>query len=143
MNTRADLALTLIEAPRFPSMAWKHFAIGQAEVAAHGLNDSYLHSCIAQSQSLLTRIAGNVSQAVASLGDLNSDRLSSSTDKRLHSAKGQTAIRYSLNCAQVEDISGARTLLEKWRPLNDSSLIEQVVYFPQRHDTWEAFTVPR
>lgn len=128
-STRADLVLTLIEASRFPNMVWKPFAIGQAEVAARDLEDSYLHFCIAQSQSRLGQIAGNMGQAVSSLGDLSQGRLSSTVDKRMHSAIGQATIQYSLNCVQAEDIPGAKRSLENWSPLNQPSPMEEVVLF--------------
>ncbi|KAH8751628.1 hypothetical protein F5883DRAFT_208034 [Diaporthe sp. PMI_573] len=38
-NTRADIALTLLESARFPTMSWKRFAGYQAEVAARGIQD--------------------------------------------------------------------------------------------------------
>ena len=44
--TRTDFMLTLIEAFRFPDMAWKYFAIGQAELAAGRLKDTHLRLCI-------------------------------------------------------------------------------------------------
>ncbi|KND92895.1 hypothetical protein TOPH_02403 [Tolypocladium ophioglossoides CBS 100239] len=100
ISTRADLALTLIEASRFPDMAWKRFAVGQAELSVLGLQDWYLRSCIAQSRCLLSRIAGSLDQAASSLGDLTSD------------------------------LSAAKKLLEDWSPLNQSpSSMEEVVLF--------------
>lgn len=85
-------------------MVWKRFAVDKAELAARGLEDWYLHSCIAQAQCLLSRIAGNMDQAASSLGNLSQGRLSGSVDKRMHSAVGQAAIQHSLNCIQVEDL---------------------------------------
>lgn len=94
---RADLVLTLTEATRFPNMAWKRFTIDQAEAAAHGLNDRYLHSSIAQFRCLLSRISGNIKQAIANLDNLNSDRSPDTEDKRMHSVIGQVTIQCSLN----------------------------------------------
>ncbi|RDA90092.1 hypothetical protein CP533_2944 [Ophiocordyceps camponoti-saundersi (nom. inval.)] len=127
-STRADLVLTLIEASRFSNMIWKRFAVGQAEVFVRGLQDWYLNSCIAQSHSLLSRIAGNMHQAANSLDDLTSARLSSIMDKRMHSAIGQAIIQRSLNCIQAEELSTATKLMEEWSPLDrNSSPMEETV----------------
>ncbi|KAK0628691.1 hypothetical protein B0T17DRAFT_588740 [Bombardia bombarda] len=104
---RADLVLTLIEASRFPNMAWKRFAVGRAEVAARGLEDWYLHSCIA-----------------------HQGKLPSTTDKRMRWTIGQITIQRSLNCIQVEDLSAAKELLESWSPFDQSTPpMEEVMLF--------------
>jgi hypothetical protein len=108
---------------------WKRFTLGQAEAAAHGLKDSYIHCCIAQLQSLLQRIGGNMEQAVGSLGEFRQSRLPSRADKKMHSAIGQATIQEAFNCMQVEDISGAKSSLAGWRPLNQPSPMEEVVLF--------------
>jgi hypothetical protein len=111
-------------------MTWKRFAVGQAEVTACGLEDRCLHSCLAVSQCLLSRIAGNMDQAVSSVGDLGKSRLSRNRDKRTHSAIGQATIQRSLNCIQVEDLPTAKKLLEDWSPLDPNpSSMENVVLF--------------
>ncbi|KAF2005721.1 hypothetical protein P154DRAFT_542650 [Amniculicola lignicola CBS 123094] len=107
----------------------KRFTISQAEVAARNIPDPYLHSCITQSQSLLGRIAGNIEQAASCLGNLSQGTLSSTMDKRMHSAIGQATIQRSLNCIQIKDITSAKRSLEKWSPLNQPSLIEEAVLF--------------
>jgi len=131
--TRADLALTVTEASRFPDMAWKRFAVSQAEAATRDMDDQYLSSCIANSQCLVSRIGGDMHRAVSSLGSLgapNQGRLLNTMDKRMHSTFGQTLIQQSLNCLQVEDLPGARRLLDSWGPLNsDLSPVEEVVLF--------------
>ncbi|KAI5455731.1 hypothetical protein BGZ63DRAFT_368306 [Mariannaea sp. PMI_226] len=129
-STRADLVLTLVEASRFPNMAWKRFAVDQAEIAARDLEDWYIHSSVAQSRCFLSRISGNMDQAVNSLGDLSQGRISTTIDKRMHSAVGQATIQRSLNCIQVEDLSTAKRLLEDWSSLGqDPSSLERVVIF--------------
>lgn len=111
-------------------MEWKRFAVGQAEVAAGGLEDWYLHSCIAQSHGLLSRITGDIDQAVNSVSDLGRGRLSTTMDKRMHAAIGQATIQQTLNCIQVEDLTAAKRLLEDWSPLDQScSAMEEVVLF--------------
>jgi tetratricopeptide (TPR) repeat protein len=110
-------------------MAWKRFAIGQAEVIARDLDEPYLHTRITESKSLLARIAGNASQAVAESSNTSGGELLNFVDKRTHSAMGLATIQHSLNCAQVEDIPGARKALEQWRTVNGSCSMEQVVQF--------------
>ncbi|KAJ4316487.1 hypothetical protein N0V84_007843 [Fusarium piperis] len=111
-------------------MAWKRFAVGQAEIVSRGLEDSYLHYSIAQSQSHLSRIAGNTDHAASSISHPVQGHVEGATDKRTHSAIGQATIQRSLNCIQVEDFSTAREFLERWSPLDqDPSLIEQVIVF--------------
>ncbi|RSL49133.1 hypothetical protein CEP53_009263 [Fusarium sp. AF-6] len=127
-STRIDLVLTLVEASRFPNMAWKRFAISQAEIASCGLAHPYLDCRIAQSQSLLSRIAGDMDHATSTLN--SPVQAGVKVDKRMHSALGQATIQRSLNCIQVEDLSTAKELLDQWTPLGqEPSLIEQVTVF--------------
>ncbi|KAF4332252.1 hypothetical protein FBEOM_13952 [Fusarium beomiforme] len=127
LNTRADLVLTLIEASRFPDMAWKKFAVGQAKVTSRALEDRYTEVCIAQAQSLVHRIAGDVDRAVNSI---NLVQVRTSMDRRIHSAIGFLAVQSSLNCIQVEDLSTAEELLKDWKFLDEHpSLLERVVMF--------------
>lgn len=62
-------------------------------------------------------------------GAPNQSRLRSSADKRTHSASGLAAIQHSLNCLQVEDLSGAKKHLNDWNPLSHPSPMEEVVLF--------------
>ncbi|KAH6973893.1 hypothetical protein BKA56DRAFT_108563 [Ilyonectria sp. MPI-CAGE-AT-0026] len=129
-STRADLGLTLIEASRFPNMTGKRFAVSQAEIASRDLEDQYLHCCIAQSRSLLSRIAGNMDHANSSIEDLVQGRVVSLMDTRMHSAIGLATIQRSLNCIQVEDLSTSKRVLESWSPLGQNlSSHEKVVSF--------------
>ncbi|KAG5743179.1 hypothetical protein H9Q70_014112 [Fusarium xylarioides] len=129
-GVRADLVLTLLEASRFPNMAWKCFVVDQAEHTALGLEDQYIHSLIAQTRCLLNRISGTMNQASNSLDDIGEDTASMTIDIRMHSAAGQASIQRSLNCIQVEDLSTAKRILEDWSPLHRiPSSIERVVEF--------------
>ncbi|KAF5658480.1 hypothetical protein FCIRC_12885 [Fusarium circinatum] len=129
-GVRTDLALTLLEASRFPNMAWKRFMVDQAEHAALGLEDQYIHSLIAQSRCLLDRISGTMNQTSSCLDDTGRDTASMTMDIRMHSAAGQAAIQRSLNCIQTEDLSTAKRLLEDWRPLHSiPSSLERIVEF--------------
>ncbi|GKU08176.1 unnamed protein product [Fusarium langsethiae] len=103
-SSRADLALSLIEASRFPNMTWKKFALDQAKVALDAVEDSASSLDLVQGGTLM--------------------------DRRMHSAIGYSAIQKSLNCIQVEDLSTAEALLEDWKPSDEHpSLLEQTVMF--------------
>ncbi|PNP78863.1 hypothetical protein FNYG_07728 [Fusarium nygamai] len=129
-GARADLVLTLLEASRFPNMAWKCFIVDQAEQATIGLEDQYINSLIAQSRCLLKRISGTMDQTSNCLGDISQDTTSMPVDNRMHSAAGQASIQRSLNCIQTEDLSTAKRLLEDWSPLHRiPSSLERVVEF--------------
>ncbi len=116
-------------------MAWKRFAVGQAEAAARGIQDYYLRSGIAQSQCLLSRIAGDMDRAALVLRNLNEEVGSTdlgprTADLRLHAASGQEILQKALNRVQVEEISAARGSLEGWSQLGpDPSQMEQAVVF--------------
>ncbi|RMZ78661.1 hypothetical protein DV738_g3784, partial [Chaetothyriales sp. CBS 135597] len=128
-SVRIDLALTLVEASRFPTVIWKRFAILQAEAIARGLDEPYLHARLAESQCLLARVTGNMDQATSSLEYVSMDGTLSTVDKRIHSAAGHIAIQHALNRIQVEDVSGAKGLLADWDCLGQPSPIEEVVLF--------------
>ncbi|KAF5619782.1 hypothetical protein F52700_11610 [Fusarium sp. NRRL 52700] len=117
-SVRPDLVLTLLEASRFPNMASKCFIMDQAEHAALGLEDQYIHSLIAQSRCLLNRILGTPNQTSNCLEDIGQDTTSMTIDNRTHCAAGQASIQRSLNCIQTEDLSTAKRLLEDWSPLH-------------------------
>lgn len=129
-STRVDVAFALIEASRFPTMAWKRFAIDQAEFASRGLDDPYLRRSIAQSRAILSRISNNLDDAVTSIKGFVEDRAMTAVDVRMHSATGLVIIQCALNHIQAEDLSTAAGLLQAWHPLgkNPSSL-ERVVVF--------------
>ncbi|CVL11857.1 hypothetical protein FPRO06_07906 [Fusarium proliferatum] len=130
VGVRADLVLTLLEASRFPNMAWKRFMVEQAELAAHGLEDHYIHYLIAQSRCLLDRISGTTDQTRSCLDDIGQDTTSMTIDNRMHSVAGQASIQRSLNCIQTEDLSTAKRVLEDWSPLHRiPSSLERVVEF--------------
>jgi hypothetical protein len=83
-GTRIDFALTLIEASRFLTMKWKQFTVHQAEILAHGLNDPNFESRLAQSRSILDRLAGNMEKATTRL-DLPGQDSTSSAAQRIFS----------------------------------------------------------
>jgi len=135
VESRADLALSLLEASRFPGMAWKRFVVDQAEVAARGIQDRYLRSAISQSRCLLSRIAGDIDRAALVLRNPDQDvgpnnMGAQPVDSRQYAASGQEILQQALNCVQVEEISAARGLLEGWSQLGHApSQIEQAVLF--------------
>ncbi|KAF5019077.1 hypothetical protein F66182_8917 [Fusarium sp. NRRL 66182] len=125
-----DFMLTLIEASRFPGMAWKYFAVGQAELAAGRLKNTHLRLCIGQSKALLGRLSGNMDEATSSLQDLLSNDPAASINKRIHSELGVAVIQSSLNSIQIADLVTAQKLLEDWSPLDDDpSPLEEILCF--------------
>lgn len=134
-GTRADLALTLLEAARFPTLAWKRFAISQAAAVLRGLNSDqseHLHLIIrlSSAQSLLHRLEGDHGAAVSTIDTFIDQQPPNNRNKRTNAALGHLALQRALNCAQVDDLPQAEQFLEEWRPLRDEpSLMEQVVQF--------------
>ncbi|KAI0572219.1 hypothetical protein Alg130_10587 [Pyrenophora tritici-repentis] len=126
-NVRADLALTLLEASRFPTMRWKRFAVGQSEAVAHGLDHPYLRLCVARSRCVLARLDGKMEQAVSSLQHRDHDKSKYPNDKRLHSAVGHIHIQQALNYIQTEAMSAAQAVLEQWSPIGQSSSMENIL----------------
>ncbi|KAF4448910.1 hypothetical protein F53441_7734 [Fusarium austroafricanum] len=128
--TRTDFMLTLIEAFRFPDMAWKYFAIGQAELAAGRLKDTHLRLCIGQTKAVLGRLSGNMDEATGSLHDFISSDPAAVVNKRIRCEVGVAIIQRSLNAIQVADLFTAQKLLEGWNPLGDDpSPLEEVLNF--------------
>ncbi|CAG7555081.1 unnamed protein product [Fusarium equiseti] len=128
--TRTDFMLTLIEAFRFPNMAWKYFAIGQAELAAGRLKDTHLRLCIGQTKAVLGRLSGNMDEAVSSLQDLVLNDPATVMSKRIRCEVGVAIIQRSLNCIQIADLSTAQKLLEDWNPHDaDPSPLEKILSF--------------
>ncbi|KAH7236328.1 hypothetical protein BKA59DRAFT_308141 [Fusarium tricinctum] len=128
--TRTDFMLTLIEAFRFPDMAWKYFAIGQAELAAGRLKDTHLRLCIGQTKAVLGRLSGNMDEATSSLQDFVSSDPAAAVNKRVRCEVGVAIIQRALNCIQVADLSTAQSLLDDWNPLGDDpSHLEKVLSF--------------
>ncbi|KAF5267317.1 hypothetical protein FOXYS1_1820 [Fusarium oxysporum] len=125
-----DFMLTLIEAFRFPDMAWKYFAIGQAELAAGRLKDTHLRLCIGQTKAVLGRLSGNMDEATESLQDFIINDPAAAVNKRISCEVGVAIIQRSLNSIQVADLSTAQKLLEDWNPLGDEpSPLEEILSF--------------
>ncbi|KAF4991779.1 hypothetical protein FGRMN_7619 [Fusarium graminum] len=128
--TRTDFMLTLIEAFRFPDMAWKYFTIGQAELAAGRLKDTHLRLCIGQTKAVLGRLSGNMDEATSSLQDIISKNPAAATNKRIRCEVGVAITQQALNCIQVADLSTAQRLLEDWNPLGEDPVpLEKVLSF--------------
>ncbi|KPM35473.1 hypothetical protein AK830_g11102 [Neonectria ditissima] len=128
--TRTDLALTLVEACRFPTMKWKEFAIAYAKTVAQGINDEHVRCRISQSKCLLYRLGGDMDQALGSLRECAEAGLSNDEGKRLHSVHGLTAVQSALNSIQKEELATAEESLEAWTPLSQiASPMEEVVLF--------------
>ena len=130
VNIRTDLALSLVEASRFPGMQWKRFIVDQAEAAARGLDNWYLNSRVACSRSLLSRISQNDTGGTALLASEQNHSLGS-VDQREHAQLGFEKIESSLNAIQKEDLSKAKSVLQSWTAYDQQCLssLEEVVLF--------------
>lgn len=133
--TQADFILTLLEAARFPSLAWKRFAIPQAAAAMRGVNSSqaehwYLSLRLGAAQSLLQRVKGHHEAAVSTIDALIHQQPPNAQDRRSNAAMGHLTLQRALNCIQVDNLPQAEQALEEWRPLGEEpSPMEQVVRF--------------
>lgn len=128
-TTRADLVLTLLEAARLSQMKWKRFVLLVVKLAINDFDDHYLRCRLAEIESIVYRINGDIHHATSCL-KLSHDNIGSTKDSRMHAAIGRNLIQNSLNCIQVEDLLTARKILEDWRPLSqNASLMETAVVF--------------
>ncbi|KAL2291377.1 hypothetical protein FJTKL_13972 [Diaporthe vaccinii] len=134
-GTQADLALTLLEATRFPTMAWKRFAVSQAAAGMRGISSSRAeHLCLtmrlSSAQSLLHRLQGDHAAAVSTIDTLIHQQPPNPQSRRTNAAMGHLTLQRALNCVQVDDLPRAEQLLEEWHALGDEpSLMEKVVQF--------------
>ncbi|KAL2276404.1 hypothetical protein FJTKL_00918 [Diaporthe vaccinii] len=130
-STLADLALTLLEAARFPSISWKRLAANQAKVALSGSRDWHLSTCLARVQSVLYRLDGKQEEAVQVLHLSRDQEWMIEKNEKTNAATGHLAIQRTLNHIQVEELTQAEACLDKWVPLDHykPSRIEQVVQF--------------
>ena len=111
-------------------MEWKRFTVSQAGLVMLGLEDRYLRARVAQAECLLWRLTGDMDRAAGALESLSQDGPSDSTDRRMHSAIGLTAVQRALNGIQVEDMSTAEKSLVDWTPLGmKASPMEESVLF--------------
>lgn len=136
--TKTDLALTLVEATRFPGMSWKRTALAQAEAAmpAGDASPSLLQTSIAQNRCVLSRIKGDLREAANSLDSAvfaTTAARSQGTisEMQAHAAAGQTLVQRALNDIQVECLNTAEQNLNAWSPLEPQhpSPLEQTVLF--------------
>ncbi|WDK18144.1 LipA and NB-ARC domain-containing protein [Colletotrichum graminicola] len=128
MSDRVDIVLTLIKASQFPGMEWKRLAVSQAKATMCGLQDQYVHSCIAQRESLLQRLAGYVKPAT-SVRELRQGHTNSAVSKRMHAAIGFTDYQRALDLFQNEDLSSAMDTLKEWRLTKPASSTKEAVLF--------------
>ncbi|KAK8076088.1 hypothetical protein PG994_003360 [Apiospora phragmitis] len=125
---KVDLALTLVEASRFPTMQWKRFVLAQLEVAADSLQEQHVQYSIAASQCLVSRLDGQMDQGASIIEHISQVSSPGATDERLHSTLGQIMIQRVLNCIQAEDFSAVSLLLANWQPLGQKpSPMESIV----------------
>ncbi|OAA55879.1 Tetratricopeptide-like helical [Niveomyces insectorum RCEF 264] len=135
-ETRVDLALTLVEAARFPGMGWKRYVVAQAEAVADTMPTSrYLDMCIAQIRCVLAQISGDLGEAMRGVeaAVANNAGEQASVDTRLHAATGYALIQKALTYIQEERLDKAEECLENWHSKDPErpSALESVVLFRQ------------
>ncbi|KAK2741014.1 LipA and NB-ARC domain-containing protein [Colletotrichum kahawae] len=116
------------DASRFSGMQWKRLAVSQAKATMFNLQDQYADSCIAQRESLLQRLDGNVKPAT-SVSEYRQDLTYGAIDKRMYAAIGSTVHQRALDLFQNEELSSAMAALKEWQPTKPTSLAEEVVLF--------------
>ena len=96
----------------------------------HGLDDCYVHACIAQRECLLHRTGGNLTKAVQTIHDISENRSQCQLDvnPRIHILAGGTAIQRALNFFQNEELAASMQALDTWQPIHNTPA-EQVVAF--------------
>ena len=130
-SMKHDLALTLLEASRFPRRRWRLLAVTCAKEVTHTTDDLYIKSCIAQRESLFHRLAGSQEEAVqAMIDDFSGDRSRHQLEAqpRLHAAAGGAAIQRAMNFVQDEKLAAAMQALDSWQPLRCTPAEETVVF---------------
>ncbi|KAH8698467.1 hypothetical protein BGW36DRAFT_376153 [Talaromyces proteolyticus] len=126
---KTDIALSIIEASRFPGMEWKQFAISQSKEILSSVQDNYVQSCIAQRESVLHRITSSTDQLFRPLENSQHETVPGHVSKKLHSGSGHGAIQRALDHIQVEELTNAAEVLAAWEPISPPSSMEIVVLF--------------
>lgn len=129
---RTDVALCLVEASRFPPLAWKSFSIAWARKVMGSLRNSYVNSSIQQREVVIKRLAGQSSEAHVSINRILYSHTYITKEGRLHASFGHAMIENALNHLQDADLSAATRILAQWAPLLEPpSSAELAVLFRQ------------
>ncbi|KAI3320953.1 hypothetical protein HD806DRAFT_504076 [Xylariaceae sp. AK1471] len=127
-STRVDLALTLLEACRYPGMSWKRDIVDHARAIACDLQDRYLHYRIAEIECTLYRITGQMNRAFDIIQTVYLNHSADLVNKKAHSAAGKISIQCALNHIQIEDLAQAEQALDQWNPsVYGTSTLETVI----------------
>lgn len=127
---KKDVVLCIAEAFRFPGIEWKRFTIGHTKEIIRHMNDDYVQSCIAQRESLLSRVTNEVDHAFHVLEDALASQIPNHGDKKHHASFGYTAIQRALNHIQLEQLAEAKEAIHLWEPTSKSpTAMEHVVLF--------------
>ena len=124
-----DIALTLLEASRFPGKRWKLLAVACAKEVTQGIDDAYIKICIAQRDSLLLRIAGSQQDAVRVIDNLLTEpnqQPESEMEPIMHAAVGNASVQRAMNFFQTEQLADAIKALDSWQPLHGTAAEEAV-----------------
>lgn len=116
----------LLAASRFNVLSWKQNAINQAKKISEGLEDPYLHICIAQRESSLLRMNGETTKSYQVIGEFHAsitlpDERAISGDARWSSKRGELVHSCAENLIQSGELNAARDELLQWNPINAGS----------------------
>ncbi|KND89334.1 hypothetical protein TOPH_06081, partial [Tolypocladium ophioglossoides CBS 100239] len=128
-TVKQDIALTLIEASRFPGRRWKLLAVACAKEVTEGIDDAYIRICIAQRDTLLLRLAGSRQDAVDVINNLLAEpnqQYGGKMESLMHAAAGNASMQRAMNFFQDEQLTAAIKSLDSWQPLHRTAAEEAV-----------------
>ncbi|KJZ68661.1 hypothetical protein HIM_11946 [Hirsutella minnesotensis 3608] len=122
------LVSALVEASRFPGLEWKQMTTNEARKILHCFSDDYaeddyLELLVTQREALVHRLS-KIPVAIPFV-----HREISSDNRRAHAAAGFVIIQEALDAFQKEELSSAMEIMDKWAPMHNTSLIEEVAIF--------------
>ena len=114
--TRAEVASCLVEASRFPRLAWKRSAVAWAREVMGGERDQYVDSSIAQRQAVVQRLEGRLAEAHDTIEQLLSRHATASPHAHLCASAGHAIVERALNYFQEAHLTSAINALDSWNP---------------------------
>jgi len=123
----SEFAEVMLAASRFYTASWKREVVGLAKRLSENVQDPYLHICIAQRESSLLRIQGNIGDSSVAL-----ERFIDTTilpggdeplkhDARWNAQRGELIHSFAENLIQQGLLDDAERELLEWSPIQISS----------------------
>lgn len=121
--TRVEVALCLIEASRFPGMAWKRSILVWAKEVMGHYDDVYVDYGMSQRLTVVRRLEGDLPTARQTINRLlthDASRHAHYEEKgHLSAVTGHAVVEQALNCFQEEQLATANSILSSWKPLSN------------------------